>query len=760
MFHLLKCRKTILVIIEASLLLYLCKVIYNAVYPGICNNALWNQWKPKSTHWEFTDSQYIKEEEEEALKRTERNARSSILVDASSWNLLDKWKAMNKKEKLEYKINYTVGLNIDAQIGDFGDYNSDVKTDLILYKYDEKKEISTIYVYVFNVAQGKFKYHTETALEGKVQNIMATDWNFDGILDILILFTHSNGKKNDYYLCAFVQNDQEQLVETWNSRKMEQEKQKIALQGQRNYYYSNIHPLIVDINNDGLPDLIGQQNNGSSFERFAWINQKGEFKSEAWDNLDMFQLEDVSGDSLNEEENQIAEISNPNSSAIVDLNGDCKADLVFTVYNKKDRNPNTLFLEIWINTMIDGKGIFRKMKKNYQLPPNALQILFADFNADGSMDLIVPTCTKSKSCDNCCVSDDKIYYIPNIQKKICDKTWKQIDENICRPAYNLCSESEFELLKDVDDKYVSILDENNKLHLTGNDSYPQYISIGDIDNDGYADILVTLRNEKENKYVRIYKNEFKMYHTEKNNLEIRHFFNFYQFITSPSNETIIDVYNSAFFDIYENGMLDILIFGKYINDKKNENKFSAVAFVRNTETDSLFLKTTSLNGICVTDCYQKNQLNKKPFGTNAHGPTFKITVIDKNGVKTSRIGVQKSQSSHFPLQLSYVIFGLGRTSNYVEEFYLGMPTHQTKYFSMWVSIIPNSHIIVIPYPLNDSNKWKIQLSVNPSKKIYSIIYITLICLIIIGLLIFILDRKEKSEDMKEEKGFKSHFVIG
>ncbi|CAC9696035.1 conserved Plasmodium protein, unknown function, partial [Plasmodium sp. DRC-Itaito] len=678
-------------------------------------------------------------------KNKYENRIKSYYVEAYNWNFLEKWKSINTNEKLEYKINYNIGLNIDAEIGDFGDYNSDVKTDLILFKYDKDKLLSTIFIYVFSVKENKFIYHTEVSFEGKIMNVTAIDLNFDGALDVLVLFKDNkdSSKSNKYYVAAFLQNDNDQLEEIWNSKKKEQNDESITDNEEDNIYYTNIHPLICDINNDGLPDIIGQQSGGpDGFFRFIWINTRNGFKSFLWKNINIFQY------------SELDEITNPNSSAIVDINGDCKSDLVFTVYNSYEKR---IGLEIWLNKIIDGKSFYVKHAQDYLLPPNSLQVLFGDFNGDGSIDLVVPTCVKSSFCNYCCISDDKIYFIPNIQKKICDSSWKKTDETKCRPASNLCSESDFEFQQNLNDDFISVVDTSG-LHLSGNADYPYYLSVGDIDDDGYLDLLITLKNDKGQKYVRIYKNELKV-HNEENSLEVRGFYNFYQFVTSPE-ESVTDVYNAAFFDIFENGVLDILIFGKYITSNK-KTKYAAVGFIRNNETDSLFLKSTALNGICVNDCYkQKDKITTKTLGGNAHGPTFKITVIDVNGIKSSRIGVQKSQSAHFPLQLPYVLFGLGRTSNYVEEFYVGMPTHEQKYYNMWVSIIPNSHIIVIPYPLNNSNKWQIQLSVNPSKKFYSILYITLICLSVIGVLIFILDRKEKVEDSKEELGFKSHFVIG
>ncbi|KFH03450.1 putative FG-GAP repeat protein [Toxoplasma gondii MAS] len=36
---------------------------------------------------------------------------------------------------------------------------------------------------------------------------------------------------------------------------------------------------------------------------------------------------------------------------------------------------------------------------------------------------------------------------------------------------------------------------------------------------------------------------------------------------------------------------------------------------------------------------------------------------------------------------------------------------------------------------------------------------TLICLIVVAIIIFILDRREKAEDSELQRGFRSHFII-
>ncbi|KAL8194925.1 UNVERIFIED_CONTAM: T-cell immunomodulatory protein [Gekko kuhli] len=62
---------------------------------------------------------------------------------------------------------------------------------------------------------------------------------------------------------------------------------------------------------------------------------------------------------------------------------------------------------------------------------------------------------------------------------------------------------------------------------------------------------------------------------------------------------------------------------------------------------------------------------------------------------------QLSQSAHFALQLPYNVLGLGRSANFLDHLYVGIPCPpgaKTIRKQEWTAIIPNSQLIVIPYP--------------------------------------------------------------
>ncbi|PKU34668.1 neuropilin and tolloid-like protein 2 [Limosa lapponica baueri] len=96
---------------------------------------------------------------------------------------------------------------------------------------------------------------------------------------------------------------------------------------------------------------------------------------------------------------------------------------------------------------------------------------------------------------------------------------------------------------------------------------------------------------------------------------------------------------------------------------------------------------------------------------------------------------QLSQSAHFALQLPYNVLGLGRSANFLDHLYVGIPRplgEKSVRKQEWTAIIPNSQLIVIPYPHNVPRSWSAKLYLTPS----NIVLLTAIALI--GVCVFIL----------------------
>eukprot|EP01066_Platyproteum_vivax_P018077 Platyproteum_vivax@DN7484_c0_g1_i7.p1 len=110
------------------------------------------------------------------------------------------------------------------------------------------------------------------------------------------------------------------------------------------------------------------------------------------------------------------------------------------------------------------------------------------------------------------------------------------------------------------------------------------------------------------------------------------------------------------------------------------------------------------------------------------------------------------------LQTPYVLVGLPATSNYIDDFYMGLANGHLVWSNRWVSLIPNTQVFAFPYPSRLPKDWKIELSVNPGTKFVWILLATVVCLLVVGAVIFILDRREKMEDSQMQQTFRVHFI--
>ena len=159
-----------------------------------------------------------------------------------------------------------------------------------------------------------------------------------------------------------------------------------------------------------------------------------------------------------------------------------------------------------------------------------------------------------------------------------------------------------------------------------------------------------------------------------------------------------------------------------------------------------------------------------------------------------RQGGQLYQSSYLPLQTPYTIFGLGRTSNYIEDFAYGITSNevgvvlggliflnnqhqqQEVHYNHWICIIPNSQLVAIPFkPKNPSEyallapflhlsvfsllafflppppSWQLELYISPSDLTLWVILGIFTSLFVLGITVALLQWREKQQDEKEKQ---------
>lgn len=448
-------------------------------------------------------------------------------------------------------------------------------------------------------------------------------------------------------------------------------------------------------------------------------------------------------------------------------------------------------------------------KHQLYLPEGVQQISFSDSTADGTIDVIASACLMDSK--GSCINEDRIIVFKNRQFPLCPDLGFKNSFGLCRQSSTLCQSVDFTWDSSPNTSPLNPFDEKTgSRNFVGTIRYPITLRVGDFDSDGYPDVLSLVKGPSGRSEIMLFRNV----HGDPKPIQGKPRFSLFSIFqifdfnrNSNKNETkdekadvpmfiphsllaVPDVSFEAatFFDLGEDGRLDVIAATEadqgWLDKIVGSKPPKLISFIHG-EDNSLFIKSTGLSGSCATGCY----------GSLSHGATFKLTGSDLSGSRFSRVASQLSQSGYSPLQLPYSLFGLGKINNYIEFFFYGIAysrpmerkapdetssnrkllsqqprdilintndmNHQfrdTGNFHRWISLIPNSFVIANPYTTDNSSKWKLELSVSPSKYFWRILGASLISLVIIGIVICLLDRREKAEDLKELQGFRRHFI--
>ncbi|XP_012729459.2 T-cell immunomodulatory protein [Fundulus heteroclitus] len=393
--------------------------------------------------------------------------------------------------------------------------------------------------------------------------------------------------------------------------------------------------------------------------------------------------------------NSLVKMRIPHSNAFIDLNKDFTADLFLTTEDGR--------FETWLNK----DGVFTKGE---DVPKPAVKTIgqssFVDFDGDGYQDHLLPAC---------------------------------LDDG--------CRQSVIYLARRSSAEWVPVLSDFKQRDtvwgfVPGTTSLPLVLHLGDYNLDGFPDALVILRNTSgsdqrafllENVPCKIpsCSSVGRMFHIHWDQTDLG---------------AIQKAVMATFFDIYEDGILDMLILSR-AEDKKD---LMIHALKNNFEADAYFVKVMVLSGLCSNACPE----DVKPFGVNQPGPYVMYTTVDSNGYLKNASAGQLSQSAHFSLQLPYTVLGLGRSANFLDHLFVGIPRQhgETEIRKQeWTAIIPNSQLIVIPYPRNNPRSWSAKLYLTPSNSVLltaiALIGVCVFILVIIG----VLHWKEKKADDREKR---------
>ncbi|KAK6186117.1 hypothetical protein SNE40_008215 [Patella caerulea] len=454
-------------------------------------------------------------------------------------------------------------------------------------------------------------------------------------------------------------------------------------------------PAIIDVNGDMIPDLLGEISMNGDKQRTYWI----------FGNDRNYTLETVKNETTSA---PLAPLHIPQSSAFLDFNMDLTADLI-TVSDESGK----IQFEIWLNQK--GKLVWNQTIVSPEELKSFGQPIFLDMDNDHSVDIVLPGCTDTTDC----ITTSAIY------------VWSKNKWYKLHVKFN-DGTNQWGFLKDNTIPTLSV---------------PINLRMGDLNLDGFPDALTVLswkKAENKSQVAYVLKNVgcstcdgFSRTFT-------------IQFSDPLTKQSTIPVL-VAFFDIGENGVLDIVL--SNYQDKKTHLQALSQVFTE----DAYFVKIMVLSGLCKDDCPAGHQR----YGVNQVGPAVRYETVNSNGDQQIGIASQLTQSAYFSLQLPFTVFGLGQTPNFVDTLEVGVPypAGKSPRHKAFTSIIPNSRLVITPYELDSPNSWSNKLFITPSR----LVLLTGAALLgtcgFIAIIVGILHWRDRVQDKREklQDAHKFHF---
>ena len=349
-------------------------------------------------------------------------------------------------------------------------------------------------------------------------------------------------------------------------------------------------------------------------------------------------------------------LASPGAIGYVDIDGDWIADLIITT---KDPSSKRFYVEIYVTVVSDSKNrktSFFSFETKYWLVKRAplpdeidpLSLLFADFDREGMIDILGFSPTKKQ-----------IYIFMNgIPPRstetgvLCyDKGKISIDQEVF-PGLN----GDLTLKPSDDVMFHKIYKIPYFKTLHGHtDVFPPRLRFGDINADGYPDLIATFELSGHNAFPAVLLNS-PWSDPEKQNCN--HGERIFIYDETKFNSELKkhnDCNYAFFFDIEENGVVDIILSIHDINQRKD----IILPLMSNYDQDSFFLKTKVVRNVNA-----KNDVVQS-------GATIRASFTQLGDEKYLLVTTQKSQDSYACLGMSYAYFGIGRSTNYIEQFTVG-----------------------------------------------------------------------------------------
>uniref|UniRef100_A0A0R3RGT9 T-cell immunomodulatory protein n=1 Tax=Elaeophora elaphi TaxID=1147741 RepID=A0A0R3RGT9_9BILA len=566
-----------------------------------------------------------------------------------------------------------VNGKLKGRVCAYGDIDRDLYTDIIVQDHDRLK------TYFQNENGGFFEAGQNINL-GSSQAVSCAvgDFNGDSVPDILVSRKlHNGGKGYESTVYIFSYNVYKAIL--LNATLLDE-------------------LSVMDVNGDGISDVVGFLNNTSLFCQLG--STTGNFSP-------CEHFFNASGN--------ISDIVPYERflHSFVDINGDLSAEIIFGT-----KVDNRLEMQAWKRISNELWELDQALIADLpaeSCPTNYFgAVLFADFDADGIIDIGLPCCADA-TCRKVVVINMWNHYIG---------AWQ-----------------DFHITGLEGSDLVSKKDEGNVV-----------FRVGDFSLDGYPDLIALVREKTQNPMILENVPCTDCISNASRRFELRTSPRLIQ----PADVSLGQIQLASFFDLKEDGTLDVLL------EYKDADQSMAVDFIKcEDKGDTTFLKVQVFSSSCDQFCGSTKTkiviaLIQQSF------KQYKIShTSDSWGHDQVGSQCQMPQTTHRALHTPFALFGLGRSPNFVDYVHIGSPRvplagglyygNQHYYLKQ---IVPNSRLIVVP-PKGDGVHWQSRLYLTPSQLIkQSLMVLISVCMILLLVVAFLHYRERRAD--KHERQAQSH----
>ncbi|KAM3723196.1 Protein linkin [Dirofilaria immitis] len=562
-------------------------------------------------------------------------------------------------------IKHAIYVNgkLKGRVCAYGDMDRDLYTDIVIQDYDRLKTY-------FQNENGEFHEAGQNVNLGSSQTVSCAigDFNGDSVPDILVSRKIPNGVKG-YESTVY--------IFSYNTYK------SIPINA------TLLDELaVMDVNGDGISDVVGFLNSSSLFCQLGSVI--GNFSS-----CEHFFNASGNISAITPYEHFL--------HSFVDINGDLSAEIIFGT-----KIDNRLKMQAWRRISNElwelDKALIADLPAK-SCPTNHFgAVLFADFDADGIVDIGLPCCADA-TCRKVVVINMWNHYIG---------AWQ-----------------DFHITGLEGSDLVSKNDEGNVV-----------FRVGDFSLDGYPDLIALVREKTQNPMILENVPCTDCISNASRRFELRTSPRLIQ----PADVSLGQIQLASFFDLKEDGTLDVLL------EYKDADQSMAIDFIKcEDKGDTTFLKVQVFSSSCDQFCGS----TKTKIGI------LLSHMSDSWGHDRVGSQCQMPQTTHRALHTPFALFGLGRSPNFVDYVHIGSPRvpfsgglyygNQHYYLKQ---IVPNSRLIVVP-PKGDGIHWQSRLYLTPSQLIkQSLMVLVSVCMILLLVVVFLHYRERRAD--KHERQAQSH----